>query len=432
MTNPFDKIIGYKSIRKELERTADALKNTEKYARLGTSAPKGLLLHGEPGVGKTLMATCLIEASGRKAFMCRKDRPEREFIEYIRVVFEQARQDAPSIVFLDDLDKFANADEYHKNTEEYVTVQSCMDNVKSSGVFVFATANDIENLPESLLRTGRFDRIIKIDSPTGEDAVNIVRHYLKDKRLVAEADAETVAGIMSGLSCAALETAVNKAGLLAGYENSETITMRHLILGCMDISYDVSPDSIISGTKRRDAMLAAYHETGHALVSEIICPGSVSAICIFENNGRASGVTSYVSKEITELDDVIDAITCSMGGLAGTKHKFGIKDIGAESDLYRARSDISRLISDNAAYGFFLKQSHYEFSTEMLSRMEQIAADKVEECYSRAQRMISENNAFFEAIAAELLKKGLLVAKDIKRIRRKISAHETFLSHQEV
>ena len=435
MSNPFEKIIGYEPIRKELERTADALKNTEKYARLGTSAPKGLLLHGEPGVGKTLMATCLIEASARKAFVCRKDMPEREFIEYIRTVFEQAESEAPSIVFLDDLDKFANGDEDHRNSVEYVTVQTCIDNIRSSDVFVIATANSLENMPSSLLRTGRFDRDIEINPPSGEDAVNIVRYYLKGKSFVAEADAEAVAGIMAGLSCADLETAVNKAGLLAGYENSEIITLRHLILGCMDIAYSVSPDSIIQGAKTRDAQLAAYHEAGHALVSEIICPGSVSAICIFDNNGSASGVTSYVSDvsvKITEIGDVIDKITCSMGGLAGTKHKFGIKDIGAERDLISARYDISRLISDNAAFGFFFKQAHCDASAEMLSRMEQIAADKAEECFSRAERIISENDGFFEAIAKELLKKGLLVAKDIKRIRRKNPTYETFLSHQAV
>ena len=216
--SPFDRIIGYQSIRKELERTADALKNTEKYSRLGASAPRGLLLWGEPGVGKTLMAFSLIEASGRKHFICRKNQPDGDFINDIRKVFEQAMKDAPSIVFLDDLDKFANNDEEHKDSEEYVTVQSCIDAAKDFDVFVLATANSIDELPDSLIRAGRFDRCVRVTAPTGQDAVEIIRHYLSSKTFVSDIDPEVVAGIMAGYSCAELETAVNKAGLLAGYE----------------------------------------------------------------------------------------------------------------------------------------------------------------------------------------------------------------------
>ena len=113
--NHFENLIGYSAVKKELELIADILCNTENYKKLGVKAPAGLLLHGEPGLGKTLMANCLINASGRKMFCCRKDRPDGEFVDALRQTFAEAKESAPSIVFLDDMDKFANEDDRHRD-----------------------------------------------------------------------------------------------------------------------------------------------------------------------------------------------------------------------------------------------------------------------------------------------------------------------------
>lgn len=180
--NAFDKIIGYSAIKKELRQISDTLKNKEVYVSLGVSAPKGLLLYGEPGVGKSLMASAILEESGRKVFTCRKDKPNGDFVKEIKATFDKAAENAPSIVYLDDMDKFTNGDERHPDAEEYVTVQSCIDEVKGKQVFVLATANNIRCLPPSLRRAGRFDRKIEVSAPRGEDAEKIIAHYLKDKK----------------------------------------------------------------------------------------------------------------------------------------------------------------------------------------------------------------------------------------------------------
>ena len=130
----FDMIIGYTGIKKELQQVADTLKNCEAYEKLNVSLPRELLLYGEPGVGKSLMASALIEASERSVFACRKDKTNGDFVNEIRKVFNKAIENAPLIVYLDDLDKFANGDENHRDAEEYVTVQSCIDEVKEKGV----------------------------------------------------------------------------------------------------------------------------------------------------------------------------------------------------------------------------------------------------------------------------------------------------------
>ena len=128
--NAFDKVIGYSYEKRELEKISDTLKNRETYRKLGVSSPKGLLLFGEPGLGKTLMANCLIEASGRTAYTCRKTEPNGEFIKVIKDTFKRAVENAPAIVFMDDMDKFANDDNRHRDSEEYVTVQSCIDGIR--------------------------------------------------------------------------------------------------------------------------------------------------------------------------------------------------------------------------------------------------------------------------------------------------------------
>lgn len=156
----FNRIIGHEQVKRDLMQIADILKNREVYEALGVSSPRGLLLHGIPGVGKSLMAQCLIEESGREVFTCRKTEPNGEFVKTIKNVFEKAAENAPSVVYLDDMDKFANDDERHRNSEEFVAVQSCIDVLRGKEVFVLATANETRCLPDSLTRAGRFDRVI--------------------------------------------------------------------------------------------------------------------------------------------------------------------------------------------------------------------------------------------------------------------------------
>lgn len=168
--NAFDKIIGYSEIKKGLKQISDTLKNKELCEMLGSSFPKGLLLYGELSEEKTMMANAVIKESGRKVFTCRKDKPDGEFVKEIKATFDRAAENAPSIVYLADMDSFTNGDEKHPDAEEYATVQSCMDDVISKQVFVLATVNNPRCLPGSLFRVGRFDRKIEVGASDEEDA----------------------------------------------------------------------------------------------------------------------------------------------------------------------------------------------------------------------------------------------------------------------
>lgn len=186
--NKFDNVIGYDSIKIELMQIVDMVHNKERYEALGARMPVGVLLHGEPGLGKTLLAKCFIDECGLKSYTLRSNKGGDKFVDEITATFEKAKQNAPSIIFLDDMDKFANDDDMHCDAQEYVAVQAGIDFVKGSDVFVIATTNDINKLPDSLVRTGRFDRVVIVQPPTQDDASKIIEHYLKNKKLSDDVD----------------------------------------------------------------------------------------------------------------------------------------------------------------------------------------------------------------------------------------------------
>ena len=414
----FDKIIGYKDVKAELFRLCDVIKNADKYKALGVAPIGGLLLDGDPGVGKTLMANCFIKESGRKSFVCRKNKPDGEFVNEIKNVFNEAAENAPSIILLDDMDKFANEDDYHRNAEEYVTVQSCIDEIKGKDVFVIATANGTRKLPDSLLRAGRFDFVIKVDTPEGQDAIDIVKYYLSQKKAVSEINAEEVARLLNGRSCAALETVINTAGQYAGYENKEMINVDDIIRACLRVIYN-APES----TAPHNPVIlerTSYHEAGHAVVAEILEPNSVDLVSVRKNTGTVGGFTAYhnpddywISK--THMENRVIAI---LAGKAATEIVYGDVDTGANNDLHRAFDLVQRFADNYCSYGFGYWEEHDSSPNRLSRREDRITAD-MEMYYARARKILIDNRDFLERLAKRLQEKDTLVSSEIKEIKEK-------------
>lgn len=423
----FDMIIGYSAIKRELRQIADILNNRDAYDKLGVSAPRGLLLYGAPGVGKSLMATAIIEESGRKTFVCRKDQPNGDFVKEIKSTFDKAIANAPSIVYLDDMDKFANGDERHPDAEEYVTIQSCIDETKDKSVFVLATANNISCLPRSLCRSGRFDRVIEVGFPHGDDAVKIIAHYLSNKKFVKDVDARTIARIMDGHSCADLEKVINEAGLYAGYKRAEYITMDHFIEACMRTIFNVPPynddcDNEDYYTSLSDSSnivsQIVYHEAGHAVVSEVLCPESITLISAYNRDGASGGFTNYYNdKSYTPLYWKQSRIIAYLGGMAAIEQKFGIFDSGCSKDLDQAFSFTKDLVVNKCIRGLHLHCNGYDDSLYLKSEQEQAVSAEVEKFYRKAKEIIALNYEFFEKVAVTLAQKRLLTTADIQKIK---------------
>lgn len=271
--NAFDKVIGYKATKRELLQLCDMLRNREIYEEMGARLPHGLLLYGDPGLGKTLLARCFVEESGLHTITVRRNKGGDAFIDGITQAFASAKTKAPSIVLLDDMDKFANEDDTHCDAPEYAAVQAGIDDVKDTGVFVIATANDIRKLPSSLRRSGRFDRKIGLQAPTASDAEEIIAHYLKTKRVSDSVNMEDLTRMMRYNSCAELETILNEAAVRAAFARKTGIDMEDMVSVVLKQQYGAQEDM----PRVSDEVIekVALHEAGHLVVCEALCPGSV-------------------------------------------------------------------------------------------------------------------------------------------------------------
>ncbi len=417
----FNKVIGYEDVKIELERIIDMMVNSEKYTKLGVSTTRGLLLHGSPGVGKTLMAKCFIKASKRKTFTVRKDAPDGEFVKYIKETFDKAKKAVPSIVFLDDMDKFANEDEHHRNAEEFVTIQSCIDDVKDCEVFVLATANDLYCIPDSLLRAGRFDKNIKVENPTGEDAAKIVKYYLKKKKVDKNVDYDEIVRFLNGKSCAALETVINEAGIYSGFEGRDCITMDDIIRSFMRVVYN-APENI----SKKDSKFirnTSVHEAGHAVVGEILEPGSITFITVKKHDGSVGGFTSFNNDDdyFEDMSFMENRVMSLLAGKAATEIVYGRSDVGCTEDIERAFAIVHRFVDDYCAYGFnYWQDSDFHYEVESADAKNQkvgIIQCEVEKYYQKARKILIDNREFLDRLTDVLTERKTITYKDIQKVK---------------
>ena len=415
----FEKIIGYKSIKKELILYADVLKNPKKYSALGVNVPSGILLCGDPGLGKTLMATCFIEETGLKAFVLRKEKSNGSFVNEIRKTYENARKEAPSIVFLDDMDKFSNTDSDYKDTEEYVTIQSCIDESKECGIFTLATSNSLFNLPSSLLRPGRFDEVIEVNPPCRKEVEEIIQYYLSQKKSVGDVDVKELSMLMDECPCAELENIINKAGIYAGYDNRDCICHQDIVDAFVRVMYE-SPECLNPQNNGENERIA-LHEAGHAVISEVLEPGSVTLISVCRNSYATQGVTRtkraeeyYLSRELRE-----NRVITSLGGKAATEIILGVSDVGCQDDLLTAHNIVEDLVDDFGTIGFETHTGRNS-GAYVLEKKDRLIASELERYYKEAKRIIANNRAFVERVRVELLRHHTLTYRDMEMIRAEL------------
>lgn len=413
--NIFESIIGYAEIKLELSRILDQLSTPEKYRALGVTESHGLLLHGAPGVGKSTFAMDFLKATGRKSFVCRKDKTNGDFVEQIVETFDKAAESAPSVILLDDLDKFANGDRRKRDTDEFVTVQTCIDRVKDLQVFVVATANDINKLPESLIRAGRFDNILELQCPKGKDAQNIVAHYLSKKPFVANIDVKRIGRLLEGHSCAQLESLVNQAGAYAAFDGRERVEMSDMIKAILRLIFK-SPESFDKDPETLP--LIACHEAGHALIAELLEPGSVDLVTVLNHNSYAAGVTSisrdegyFYSKALME-----NRVMYLLAGKAATEIMYGVVDTGTNSDLRRAFDIVHRFVDHYCSYGFNQFVFDSAASNEILDRRDLRVAADMEHYYARTKKLLTENKDKLQRLSEQLVKEKTLLGDKVQEI----------------
>ncbi|MCX7896574.1 MAG: ATP-dependent zinc metalloprotease FtsH [Rhodocyclaceae bacterium] len=351
----FEDVAGVDEAKAELAEIVDFLKHPQEYGRLGARIPKGVLLVGPPGTGKTLLAKAVAGEAGVPFFSISGS----EFVEMfvgvgaarVRDLFEQARQKAPAIIFIDELDALGRArgvagpigghDEREQTLNQLLTEMDGFDS--SVGLIILAATNRPEILDPALLRAGRFDRQVLVDRPDKKGRAQILAVHARKIRLAPDVDLDKVAGLTTGFSGADLANLVNEAALAATRRGGSAVEMQ---------DFTMAIERIIAGLEKKNRMLSpreretvAYHEMGHALVA-LSLPGSdpVHKISIVP---RGIGALGYTIQRPTEdrylmtRRDLENKIAVLLGGRAAEKLIFGEYSTGAADDIARA-TDIAR------------------------------------------------------------------------------------------
>jgi len=353
--NTFDDVAGAESAKQELKETIDFLISPEKLQKLGGRMPKGVLLVGAPGTGKTLLARAVSGEAGVPFFNISAS----EFIELfvgvgaarVRDLFEQARQKAPCIIFIDELDAIGRArgglasmggnDEREQTLNQLLTEMDGFD--PTSGVVVMAATNRPEILDKALLRAGRFDRQIVVDKPDLIDRIAILKLHCKTMQLDKDIDLATVAKRTPGFVGADLSNIANEAAILAARGGRDTVNMA---------DFEAAIDRVMAGPEKKNRILGpeekrrvAYHEAGHALVAETVpCGQPVHKISIIPRGVSALGFTLQLPVEekylSTELE-LKDQLAILLAGRGAEQLALGSVSTGAQNDLEKA-SEIAR------------------------------------------------------------------------------------------
>lgn len=423
----FDRIIGYQTIKEELLQICDMIHNREIYENLGAKLPQGILLYGDPGLGKSLMAKSFITESGLPAYIVRRDKGSDDFIGKITDTFEKAKKNAPAIVLLDDMDKFANEDDRHIDAEEYVAVQAGIDEVKGCNVFVFATVNEIRKLPRSLIRSGRFDRKIEVNSPTDRDAEEIIKYYLAEKKVSDNVNMDDLVKMVSYGSCAELETILNEAAIGAAYARKEKIEMDDLVKSVLRMQYD----ALDNFTKKSSDALKeiALHEAGHLVVSEILTPGSVGLASLRTAGRDSTGGFIHRCMPVTRR---AHHILISLAGKAAVELYYsGVCANGCQSDIRKAADNIRDAISESGTGGFgMIDVANHRFpesSESFNSRNESVVHAELERYMFKTREILIKNRDFLEKAAQMLSEKETLLYSDIRKLRESIKITEVVL-----
>ncbi|MCR5267179.1 MAG: AAA family ATPase [Lachnospiraceae bacterium] len=419
----FENVIGHESVKAELIKYADVIRNHEKYAALGVQIPSGIMLCGEPGVGKTLMAKAFCSEAGCRVFLIRKDKPDGEFVSHIKKTFDEAKDHTPSIVFLDDLDKFANEDANHKNAEEYVSVQACIDDCKGMGVLTFATVNDVNCLPDSLLRKGRFDKSIDVSAPGGKDAIRVIRYFLSRKQVEDDIDLDELALVMEEETCAELKTIINEAAIYAGFKGKDKVDHDDIIKAFLRTRYD----ALESSERRNPEILRkiATHEAGHAVVHEVLEPNSVTLVSVCSREYIDSGIVkAHRAEEYHQSCELLenDVIT-KLGGKAATEVVWGEADMGCAKDVSQAFRMVRGMVDDRCTLGFGSFEEHSS-SQYLLTNKDIVVETEMERYYQKAKRIIAGYRDFLDAIVDALLDHETITYREMQKIREKFLGTE--------
>ena len=447
----FKDVAGNESAKQDLTEIVDFLKSPKKYEKLGAKIPRGVLLAGDPGTGKTLMARAVAGEANVPFFSISGSEFAEMFVgvgaSRVRDLFSKAKKNAPSIIFIDEIDAVAHkrdarggAGREDEQTLNQILVE--MDGFDNdSGVIVMAATNRVDMLDKALLRPGRFDRHVNVTLPERKDRLEILKVHFKGKPIEENVDLEALAKKTAGSSGADLANIANEAAITAAREGHKAISNKDVTEAFERVAIGPERKSKVMNEKERK--ITAYHEAGHAVVGHVL-PDSdpVHKVTIIPR-GQTGGVTWFLPpedrsyKNIYELKDILAR---AMGGRVAEKLIFGKDAIttGASSDLKNvaelAKSmiieegmgDATRnLVFPSEATGYYTITTGKPYSEKTAELIDVEIKKLSDEAAKRAEEVLKANKATLDKLAEELLAHETLEEKELEPILKSAKLPES-------
>jgi cell division protease FtsH len=436
----WDDVAGVEETKEELREVVDFLSDQKRFKRLGAKVPKGILLHGPPGTGKTLLAKAVAHESGANFF----SQSASSFVEMfaglgaarIRRLFKEARENAPAIVFIDELDAVGAQRGSDISGERDQTLNQLL--VEMDGfdardnVVVMAASNLLEKLDKALLRPGRFDRQVFVPPPDRAGRQEILEVHTRGKPLAQDVDLDRVARHAAGLTGADLANLTNEAAILAGRSKRDFVAQA---------DFDDAFERVVAGLQTRKVITAhekrvvAWHEAGHALVSELLpTVDKVQKVSIVPR-GKALGYTLNLPQEdryLKSRQELIDYMKVLLAGRVSEQITFGRVTTGASDDLKRvtgiARSMVFEYGMGTEIRSHQVPEDDYTVSERLRQTRDEEVTEIAEEAYRGAHQLLSDHRDLLDEIAERLLENEAIEREEIKAImsmRRDPAERET-------
>ena len=440
----FEDVAGIEEAKEELEEIVEFLRDPKKFTRLGGRIPKGVLLVGSPGTGKTLLARAIAGEADVPFFSISGS----EFVEMfvgvgasrVRDLFVQGKKNAPCIIFIDEIDAvgrhrgagLGGGHDEREQTLNQLLVE--MDGFESNeGVILISATNRPDVLDPALLRPGRFDRQVVVPVPDLKGREGIVKVHLKKKVVSKNVDATILARGTPGFTGADIENMINEAALMAARRGKDSVDM---------VDFEDAKDKVLMGAERKSMIISdeekkitAYHESGHALVAKLL-PNTdpIHKVTIIPR-GRSLGLTQQLpidEKHTYPKEYLLNNIAILMGGRAAEEIVLNMQTTGAGNDIERASDLARKMVCDYGmnenlgplAFGkgeeqIFLGREisqHRDYSESTAQKIDDEVRNIVNGAYEKSSRLIKDNVDTLHTMAEALLEKETLDSKDIDKI----------------
>ena len=434
----FKDVAGQDEAKESLQEIIDFLHNPQKYTAIGAKLPKGALLVGSPGTGKTLLAKAVAGEADVPFFSISGS----DFVEMfvgmgasrVRDLFQQAAKVAPCIIFIDEIDAVGRSrdNRFGNNSEQEQTLNQLLSEIDgfepSKGVVCLAATNRPEVLDKALLRPGRFDRRIIVDRPNLQGRLDTLKVHTRKIRLSEDVDLRKIAQATAGAVGADLANLVNEAALRAVRKGRQAVNQEDLL---------VSFETVIAGTEKKNTVLTdmekrlvAYHEVGHALVAALEKHSQpVSKITIVPHTSGALGYTMQMPEEekfLSTADELRTELRTLVGGRAAEQVVFGIQTTGAANDIQRATSLARNMVTQ---YGMSEKfglmttasvqnqyldgQAYMDCAQSTAAQVDEEVKQILENAYTDAKRILTDNRGLLDEISEFLLVKETITGDEL-------------------